>query len=246
VEAVKDLWEKSGMKTNGRKLLIDSEDEGRLNPGEGQHNLGYESDLSDLSVPRLGPRVGGRRVRRNGSQSSSTTLESGDGPNSKPRLVRSDTGGSWELRGAAGDSVDLDRVNLEDETDSRHVRFSGQWRNSPAGDKLIYGNVAATRWVGGGNSIWERYYGSTATAGDLAALEAGGGNMRRAAGSNFGSGFTLDQMASNLLRKNEKKRKKMKCFCKTFCVLLLLSTFVLVIVAVSILLTRGRKTFGSM
>ena len=122
VEAVKDLWEKSGMKTNGRKLLIDSEDEGRLNPGEGQHNLGYESDLSELSVPRLGPLVGGRRVRRNGSQSSSTTLESGDGPNSKPRLVRSDTGGSWELRGAAGDSVDLDRVNLEDETDSRHVR----------------------------------------------------------------------------------------------------------------------------
>ena len=122
MEAVKDLWEKSGMKTNGRKLLIDSEDEGRLNPGEGQHNLGYESDLSELSVPRLGPLVGGRRVRRNGSQSSSTTLESGDGPNSKPRLVRSDTGGSWELRGAAGDSVDLDRVNLEDETDSRHVR----------------------------------------------------------------------------------------------------------------------------
>ena len=122
MEAVKDLWEKSGMKTNGRKLHIDSEDEGRLNPGEGQHNLGYESDLSELSVPRLGPRVGGRRVRRNGSQSSSTTLESGDGPNSKPRLVRSDTGGSWELRGAAGDSVDLDRVNLEDETDSRHVR----------------------------------------------------------------------------------------------------------------------------
>lgn len=85
-------------------------------------------------------------------------------------------------------------------------RFSGR-RDSPSSagggnNKLIYDKVAATRWVGGaGNSIWERYYGSTATAsGDLAALEAGGGNIRRAGGSNFGSGFTLDQMASNLLR----------------------------------------------
>ena len=49
-----------------------------------------------------------------------------------------------------------------------------------------------------------------------------------------------------MLRKNEMKKKKLKCFCQTVCVFLLLSTFLLVIVAVSILLTRGKNHFGSM
>lgn len=131
------------MKTNGgRKLLIESEDEGELGgtktgSGGGHHNLGYESDLSDLSAARSssgGPSAAARRgnlpttsvvgrgLRRTDSQSSSTTLDSASGGGGKPRLVRSDTGGSWELRGTSGDSVDLDRVDLESGNFSRHVR----------------------------------------------------------------------------------------------------------------------------
>ena len=226
VEAVKDLWEKSGMKTNGRKLLLESEDEGE---DEGRVNLGYESDLSELSVPRRYEALKGHR--KTSSQSSTTTYDSV--PAGKEQGVRSGRG-SWELRGAR----DL-------ETDSRHVRFSSRGKEGKERqDKLVYDQVGPTRWSSGpNNSIWERYYGSTAVR-DLNALETG--RLRPAAGSSFGSGFTLDQVSSNMLRKNEVKKKKLKCFCQTVCVFLLLSTFLLVIVAVSILLTRGKNHFGSM
>ena len=167
VEAVKDLWEKSGMKTNGRKLLLESEDEGG---DEGRVNLGYESDLSEVSVPR--PYGALRGHRKSNSQSSTTTYDSVPGKDQGSRE-------SWRLRG------DL-------ETDSRHVRFSSRGKEAREGqDKLVYDQVAPTRWVAGpNNSIWERYYGSTAVR-DLHALESG--RMQGAAGSNFGSGFTLDQ-----------------------------------------------------
>merc|ERR1712038_2060912 len=41
-EAMRELWERTGMKTNGRKLLIESEDEEQ----EGKTNAGYQSDGS--------------------------------------------------------------------------------------------------------------------------------------------------------------------------------------------------------
>ena len=208
IESMRDLWEKTGMKTNGRKLLIESEDE--IN--DGRVNLGYESE------------------------------------NRKPRLVRSDTGGSWELKGGGRrdglDTVDLDRVSVEDESDSsaKHVRFSSRSKLNDS-ERLVYEKMPPTRWVSSNSSVWERYYGSAGIR-DLHTAELGG--FKRSSGENFGSGFTLDQMSSNLLRKNEQKKKRLKCFCNAFCVFLLLSTFLLVIVAVSVLLTRGKNHFGSM
>merc|ERR1719220_1196230 len=72
-EAMRELWERTGMKTNGRKLLIESEDEEQM---QGKTNAGYQSDGSEVSVPRvkgirklpaLGPSLGHRKT---GSQSS--------------------------------------------------------------------------------------------------------------------------------------------------------------------------------
>ena len=235
IESMRDLWEKTGMKTNGRKLLIESEDE--LN--DGRVNLGYESDLSDVSIPIRNGR------RKTVSQSSTASYES---ENRKPRLVRSDTGGSWELKGGGRrdglDTVDLDRVSVEDESDSsaKHVRFSSRSKLNDS-ERLVYEKMPPTRWVSSNSSVWERYYGSAGIR-DLHTTELGG--FKRSSGENFGSGFTLDQMSSNLLRKNEQKKKRLKCFCNAFCVFLLLSTFLLVIVAVSVLLTRGKNHFGSM
>ena len=45
---MRELWERTGMKTNGRKLLIESEDE-----EQGKTNAGYQSDGSEVSVPRV-------------------------------------------------------------------------------------------------------------------------------------------------------------------------------------------------
>ena len=44
---MRELWERTGMKTNGRKLLIESEDEEQL---QGMTNAGYQSDGSEVSV----------------------------------------------------------------------------------------------------------------------------------------------------------------------------------------------------
>ena len=45
---MRELWERTGMKTNGRKLLIESEDE-----EQGKTNAGYQSDGSEVSVLRV-------------------------------------------------------------------------------------------------------------------------------------------------------------------------------------------------
>merc|ERR1711963_869084 len=67
-EAMRELWERTGMKTNGRKLLIESEDEEQL---QGKTNTGYQSDGTEVSVPRvrgirklpaLGPSLGHRKT----------------------------------------------------------------------------------------------------------------------------------------------------------------------------------------
>merc|ERR1719350_637923 len=86
-EAMRELWERTGMKTNGRKLLIESEDEEQL---QGKTNAGYQSDGSEVSVPRvrgirklpaLGPSLGHRKT---GSQSSTTSYDSVVGPRGGP------------------------------------------------------------------------------------------------------------------------------------------------------------------
>lgn len=277
VEAVRELWERTGMKTNGRKLLIESEDEGTndipklSNPGH--FNKGYESDGSEVSVPRM---KGIRKLpetghRNSGSQSSTTSYDSV--PRSRPRLVRniSDDSGDmkWEVHGIARmnglDVVDLDTIHMENDSDnsSKHVRFSSRTRYTPANSKFQSDhltNSLSSRLVsriGVGeldrgkqsHGMWERYYGST----DPSRMEAGLGPSRiqrncdqRKSTSTLSSDLTMDHIKSGLLRKKEKKRKKLRCFCKMFCFLLLLSSFLLVIVAVSIFLTKGKNYFGAL
>merc|ERR1712088_469128 len=72
-EAMRELWERTGMKTNGRKLLIESEDD-----DHGKTNAGYQSDGSEVSVPRVKGirKLPGPGHRKTGSQSSTTSYDS--------------------------------------------------------------------------------------------------------------------------------------------------------------------------
>ena len=56
----------------------------------------------------------------------------------------------------------------------------------------------------------------------------------------------MERITSGLIRRKERKRKGLRCFCKTFCFLLLLTSFLLVIVAVSIFLSRDINYNGSL
>jgi len=261
---MRELWERTGMKTNGRKLLIESEDEEQL---QGKTNAGYQSDGSEVSVPRvrgirklpaLGPSLGHRKT---GSQSSTTSYDSVVGVRGgRPKLVRSVSGESsgpsvgWEVRGGQRLNglpvVDLDSVQMEGDSDgsTKHVRFSAktrysQFHNEDKSPHRKGGRQAQT-------GMWDRYYGTL----DPSQIEAGFGRARsarncsqkKALPGGLSSDLVMERITTGLLRRKERKRRGLRCFCKTFCFLLLLTSFLLVIVAVSIFLSRGRNYFGSL
>jgi len=250
-EAMRELWERTGMKTNGRKLLIESEDE-----EEGKVNDGYQSDGSEVSVPRVkGIRKLPAGHRKTGSQSSTTSYDSLAPRASRPVLVRSTSTEStnsagWEVRGGQRLNglrvVDLDTVQVDGDSDgsTKHVRFSARTRYSQfKNDEPAKGGRQAQA------GVWDRYYGTT----DPRQLEAGLAAARtsrncgqRKAATNIGSDMVMERLTSGILRRKERKRRGLRCFCKTFCFLLLLTSFLLVIVAVSIFLSRGRNYFGSL
>merc|ERR1719278_676876 len=193
-EAMRELWERTGMKTNGRKLLIESEDEEQL---QGKTNAGYQSDGSEVSVPRvrgirklpaLGPSLGHRKT---GSQSSTTSYDSVVGSRGgRAKLVRSVSGESsgpsvgWEVRGGQRLNglpvVDLDSVQMEGDSDgsTKHVRFSAKTRYSQ------FHNEDNSPLAKGGRQaqteMWDRYYGTL----DPSQLEAGFGPARSARNCN--------------------------------------------------------------
>jgi len=245
VEAVRELWERTGMKTNGRKLLIESEEEAPneiLKPdNSGYYNRGYESDGSEVSVPRMkGMRkLPVTRHMNSGSHSSASSYDSI--PRSRPRLVRNvDIDKKWEVDGITRvnglDTVDLDTVHLENDSDTstKHVRFSS---NTPATHSRI-----GVGELDRGRGVWERYYGATVP--HIMEAGLGPGKVRRK--TTHSSDLTMDHIKTGLLRRKEKKRKNLRCFCKMFCFLLLLTSFLLVIVTVSIFLTKGRNYFGAL
>merc|ERR1712038_716285 len=262
-EAMRELWERTGMKTNGRKLLIESEDEEQV---QGKTNAGYQSDGSEVSVPRvrgirklpaLGPSLGHRKT---GSQSSTTSYDSVVGVRGgRAKLVRSVSGESsgpsvgWEVRGGQRLNglpvVDLDSVQMEGDSDgsTKHVRFSAKTRYSQ------FHNEDNSPHPKGGRQaqtdMWDRYYGTL----DPSQIEAGFGRARSARNCSqkkvipgISSDLVMERITTGLLRRKERKRRGLRCFCKTFCFLLLLTSFLLVIVAVSIFLSRGRNYFGSL
>merc|ERR1712083_330269 len=60
------------------------------------------------------------------------------------------------------------------------------------------------------------------------------------------STFTLTSGKKEYLQKEEKRRKRVVVIVKSSCILLLLASFIFTIVAVSVLLSNGRTTFGSL
>merc|ERR1719264_1259210 len=256
-EAMRELWERTGMKTNGRKLLIESEDE-----EHGKTNAGYQSDGSEVSVPRVkGIRKlpAGPGHRKTGSQSSTTSYDSvAPRGGARPKLIRSVSGESgqsvgWEVRGGHRLNglpvVDLDSVQMEGDSDgsTKHVRFSAKTRYSQ-----FHNEDSSPLGKGGRQAqtdMWDRYYGTL----DPSQLENGFGAARSVRNCSqkkvlpgISSDLVMERITTGLLRRKERKRRGLRCFCKTFCFLLLLTSFLLVIVAVSIFLSRGRNYFGSL
>ena len=136
--------------------------------------------------------------------------------------------------------VDLDTVQLDGDSDSstKHVRFSA---------RTAYSQLQASHTVQHG--LWDRYYGTP----DPRNVEAGLAVARTARNCgktrlapNISSDMVMERITTGLVRRKERKRRGLRCFCKTFCFLLLLTSFLLVIVAVSIFLSRGRNYFGSL
>ena len=62
----------------------------------------------------------------------------------------------------------------------------------------------------------------------------------------MGSSLTLGEWGKAQLGREERKRRAAVVVCKSLCFLLLLTTFILVIVAVSVFLSKGRNHFGPM
>ena len=62
----------------------------------------------------------------------------------------------------------------------------------------------------------------------------------------LGSSLTLGEWGKAQLGREERKRRAAVVVCKSLCFLLLLTTFILVIVAVSVFLSKGRNHFGPM
>ena len=214
VEAVRELWSKTGMRTNGRKLLLGAMKE--------QVNGGYESDNSCVSVPReRRERKFPASTRRQASTSSSSSQE-GAPARSRPRMTR-------KLERRVNDPDRIDRAeNIIEEPSSaasKHVRFHHNRYMREPGTQLRPVN----------NLLWDRYYGAT---------EAG---LRMVASSNtFGSDFTMDMARNKSLMRVDKRRRKTKCFCKISCFILLLLSFLLVIITVTYLLTKGKRYFGAL
>ena len=219
VEAVKELWNKTGMRTNGRKLLIESSAEESANNKEFV-NTGYESDNSEVSVPReRDTRDFPKHARRQVSSSSSS---SDDNPRSRQKFVRK-----------TENSVHFDKIQVDKSYDkfaatSKQVRFNYPSRVNSNSQRE---NIKRSEE---NNVLWDKYYGST----EPGLLEAGGGPLA--------SNFTLDLARNRSLRKLEKRRKNLRCCCKISCFLLLLISFLLVIVTVTFFLTKGKKYFGAL
>jgi hypothetical protein len=273
-QKMRHLWEQSGMKTNGRKLLLDSEDDEYRG---GQDNLAFDSDEEDddddnddddddsslVSLPQVAhkqyPTRYGRRRRHSGS-SSTMTVTSYESERSQVRAGR--LRAAKTSTSAKQQLTDTDTADMASQT--KQVRFireshrsGGNNNNNNNNNRLLYDKVNPTVWVGS-RKIYESYYGTTALSGVGGFKSAGGAasggsypqllSHGSRAGSLTGSGFTLvegDRRGSQLKRR-ERRRRRMKTCCKAMCLFLLLATFLLVIVAVSIFLTKGKNHFGSM
>lgn len=233
VEAVRELWSKTGMRTNGRKLLLgapvrDTEAPG-TRWGQEEVNAGYESDNSQVSVPRERLRRNFPQVptRRQTSSSSSSSVEEG-GERTRPskilRKVERKVKDPDRIESVDGGREEM-REEMREDNSGKHVRFHHpRYLREPRQQPRPVNNL-----------LWDKYYGAT---------EAG---LRMINSSNtLGSDFTMDQARNKNLMMVDKRRRKMKCCCKISCFILLLVSFLLVIITVTYLLTKGKRYFGAL
>ncbi|KAK4287698.1 hypothetical protein Pmani_039233 [Petrolisthes manimaculis] len=102
----------------------------------------------------------------------------------------------------------------------------------------------------GGQELWERYYGACGGAGDrtlprhLAPHPNSGAPM--CGQSNTCHDFTLDLRRADKLRRLTETRKRRRRWCSVVLVLVALTVFLGVVVAVSLYYTSGRRFFGPM
>ena len=218
VEAVRELWSKTGMRTNGRKLLLGARDIEAPSSKQEEVNGGYESDNSQVSVPREGltrsfPQAA--TTRRQTSSSSSSSLEEGGGRVRPSRVLRKP-----ERR-----QSDPDMIESVENNNAKHVRFHHpRYLREPRQQPRPVNNL-----------LWDKYYGAT---------EAG---LRMVSSSStLGSDFTMDPARNKNLMLVDKRRRRMKCCCKISCFVLLLVSFLLVIITVTYLLTKGKRYFGAL
>ena len=218
VEAVRELWSRTGMRTNGRKLLLGARDIEAPSSKKEEVNGGYESDNSQVSVPREGltrsfPQAA--TTRRQTSSSSSSSLEEGGGRVRPSRVLRKP-----ERR-----QSDPDMIESVENNNAKHVRFHHpRYLREPRQQPRPVNNL-----------LWDKYYGAT---------EAG---LRMVSSSStLGSDFTMDPARNKNLMLVDKRRRRMKCCCKISCFVLLLVSFLLVIITVTYLLTKGKRYFGAL
>ena len=227
VEAVRELWSKTGMRTNGRKLLLEaSSSEAEAGASHERVNPGYESDNSEVWAPRWGavitPGPGARTRRQESTSSSGSAGSVTRGKNHKAqkynkRSRRPDT------NSVTFDAIQVDTVDNVPKEPTK-VRFNNYHKYNTERRGIMQEK----------NMLWDRYYG-TANPG----LIDGGANT-------MASNFTLDLEKNKYLRKQEKRRKNLRCCCKISCFLILLISFLLVIITVTFFLTKGKKYFGAL
>ena len=226
VEAVRELWSKTGMRTNGRKLLLGARDtEAAPSSQQEEVNAGYESDNSQVSVPREGlarsfPLPATTRRQASSSSSSSSLEEGGE------RARQGRAGLRKGERRQIGDPDRIESVERSEESNTaKHVRFHHpRYLREPRQQPRPVHNL-----------LWDKYYGATE-----AGLRLGSSS------SNLGSDFTMDPARNKSLMLVDKRRRRMKCCCKISCFVLLLVSFLLVIITVTYLLTKGKRYFGAL
>ena len=226
VEAVRELWSKTGMRTNGgRKLLLEASSS-EAEAGHERVNPGYESDVSEVSGPRWGTIITpGARTRRQESTSSSGS--SGSLALSGEKKLKAQKYNKRPRR-PDNNSVTFDSIQVEKVEDvfrePAKVRFNNYHKYNTERRGIMQEK----------NMLWDRYYG-TANPG-----------LIEAASNTMASNFTLDLEKNKSLRKQEKRRKNLRWCCKISCFLILLISFLLVIITVTFFLTKGKKYFGAL
>ena len=227
VEAVRELWSRTGMRTNGRKLLLDPSSSEHEAGGRGAANPGYESDSSSqVSVPRGSGRAGPvpRPARRQESTSSS-----GSDTTARRQHARHKPRRHADSAVVHFDKIQVDRVDSfgKEAASSKQVRFNNLHTMNPD----VRSGLPRVR---DRDMLWDKYY----SAADPGMLEAGLHTLA--------SNFTLDLARNKSLKRAEKRRKNIRCCCKISCFLILLISFLLVIITVTFFLTKGKKYFGAL